>query len=189
VGRPLDDTAFEKVFREYFPGLTLFALKYTGDMDSAKEIVHTVFVNLWEKRERIDADTPLRSYLFTSVYNRCLNYLRDQRKFRKDALFDITVEMAAADDSSAQIEASELSIRIGEALEKLPERCRQVFEMNRFEGLKYRDISEKLGISVKTVEAQMTKALKILREHLKDYFFWMLVAGSAFLQIWYQGIG
>ena len=87
----LDDKAFEQLFRKYFSDLTLFALKYTGDMDSAKEIVHTVFVNLWEKRERVNMDTPLRSYLFTSVYNRCLNYLRDQRKFKKDALFDITV--------------------------------------------------------------------------------------------------
>ena len=189
MSKRLDDRGFEELFRKYFSDLNLFALKYTGDTDSAKEIVHTVFVNLWEKRNRIDTDTPLRSYLFTSVYNRCLNYLRDQRKFKKDALFDITVEMAAADDSSARIETSELSARIDEAMDKLPVKCRQVFELNRFEGLKYRDISDKLGISVKTVEAQMSKALKILREHLKDYFFWYLLAGTAFLQIWYQGIG
>ncbi len=189
VSGQLDDKAFEELFREYFSDLTLFALKYTGDADSAKEIVHTVFVNLWEKRERIDADTSLRSYLFTSVYNRCLNHLRDQRKFKKDALFDVTVEMAAADDAAAGIETSELSGRIEEGLDRLPEKCRQVFELNRFEGLKYREISEKLGISVKTVEAQMTKALRILREHLKDYFFWYLLAGSAFLRIWYQGMG
>ena len=97
--------------------------------------------------------------------------------------------MAATEDAAARIETSELSVRIDEALKKLPEKCRQVFELSRFEGLKYRDISDKLDISVKTVEAQMSKALKILREHLKDYFFWYLLAGTTFLQIWYQGIG
>ncbi len=185
----LDERDFEKLFREYFPGLTLFALKYTGDMDTSKEIVHTVFLNLWEKRGAMDSGRPMKSYLFTSVHNRCLNYLRDQKKFKKDALFDITVEMAAAENPSLSLETDELQQQIDRALDHLPEKCRQVFELNRFEGMKYREIAEKMGISVKTVEAQMSKALKILREHLKDYFVWVLLAGTWILHFLFKGIG
>ncbi len=157
-------------------------------MDTAKEIVHTVFLNLWEKKSTLDPGSSVKSYLFTSVRNRCLNYLRDQRKFKKDVLFDITVEMATAESSSVHLETAELQQQIDEALDHLPEKCRQVFELNRFEGLKYKDIAETLGISVKTVEAQMSKALKILREHLKDYFVWYLLAGTEILHLLYQGI-
>ncbi|MCD6201051.1 MAG: RNA polymerase sigma-70 factor [Bacteroidales bacterium] len=183
-----DDIAFEQLFRKYFSDLTLFALKYTGDMDTAKEIVHTVFLNLWEKKDTMDPASPVKSYLFTSVRNRCLNHLRDQRKFRKDALFDITVEMAAAETSSSYLETAELQQQINAALDQLPEKCRQVFELKRFEGLKYKDIAEDLGISVKTVEAQMSKALKILREYLQDYFVWYLLLGTEILHLLYQGI-
>ena len=185
----IDDNTFEQLFKKYFSDLTLFSLKYIGDMDTAKEIVHTVFLNLWEKREKMDPGPLLKSYLFTSVRNRSLNYLRDQRKFRKDALFDITVEMTSAENTSGQIELSELQSQINNALDHLPEKCREVFELNRFEGLKYKNIAENLGISVKTVEAQMSKALKILREHLRDYLVWYLLIGTGFLQYLYQGIG
>ena len=80
----LDKPAFEQLFRSLFPGLVLFALKFVPDQDTAKEVVHNVFINLWEKRETVDTHISLKSYLFTSVRNRCLNYLRDQKKFDSD---------------------------------------------------------------------------------------------------------
>ena len=80
----LDKQVFEKLFKTFFPSLILFARKYLPDLDTAKEIVHNVFLNLWEKRETIDASKLLKSYLFTSVHNRCLNYIRDQKKFSRD---------------------------------------------------------------------------------------------------------
>ncbi|MCK5463030.1 MAG: sigma-70 family RNA polymerase sigma factor, partial [Bacteroidales bacterium] len=80
----LDKRTFEELFRSFFPSLVLFAQKYVPDQDTAKDIVHNVFINLWEKRQQVDTDSPLKSYLFTSVHNRCLNYIRDQKKFDKD---------------------------------------------------------------------------------------------------------
>ena len=165
----LDKPAFEQLFRSFFPGLVLFAQKYVPDQDTAKEIAHNVFLNLWEKKEKIDTSSSLKSYLFTSVHNRCLNYIRDQKKFDRDESHFERLDSTEFTDASDLLEEQELEQRIYDALQALPEKCREVFTLNRFEGLKYTEIAEKLGISVKTVESQMSKALKILREKLIDY--------------------
>lgn len=172
---PLDKPAFEKLFRSFFPGLVLFAMKYLPDQDSAKEVVHNVFLNLWEKREKIDTSASLKSYLFTSVHNRCLNFIRDRKKFDTDESSILKIESTDFSDGSDRLEEQELEQRIYDALEALPEKCREVFKLNRFEGMKYGEIAGHLGISVKTVEAQMSKALKILREKLSDYLSVLIV--------------
>jgi RNA polymerase sigma-70 factor (ECF subfamily) len=158
-------TQFEKLFRELFKPLCGFALRYVPDADEAKGIVHDVFVHLWERFETLPADTNHRSYLYTAVRNRCLNYLRDRKK--TVALDTIANQQTAPEESA--LETEQLSQEIDWAIQQLPERCREVFELNRFGGLKYIQIAEKLGISVKTVETQMTKALSHLRTHLAKY--------------------
>ncbi len=140
------------------------------DEDDAREVVHLVFISLWEKREEIDFSKSVKSYLFTSVHNRSLNVIRDRKKFSSEEVPD----MAGAWDVSAQIESMELEEKINEALGTLPEKCREIFELNRFDGLKYSEIATQLGISVKTVENQMSKALKILREKLSKYLTLLL---------------
>ena len=165
----LDKPGFESLFRSFFPGLVLFARKYVPDQDTATEIVHNVFLNLWEKREEVDTRTSLKSYLFTSVHNRCLNFIRDQKKFDRDETLLQRLDSDEFTDASDRLEEMELEQRIYDALQALPEKCREVFTLNRFEGLKYGEIAGRLGISVKTVETQMSKALKILREKLSDY--------------------
>jgi RNA polymerase sigma-70 factor (ECF subfamily) len=161
----LDEGSFEQLFRQYFPPLMTFARKILGDEDDAREVVHKVFINLWEKRKELDLRASLKSYLFTSVHNRSLNMIRDRKKFSQAEIPEIAGEW----DVSSQIESMELEEKIREVIRALPEKCREVFELNRFEGLKYAEISERLGISVKTVENQMSKALKILREKLAGY--------------------
>ena len=165
----MDKRAFEELFRSFFPSLVFFAQKFVPDQDTAKEIVHNVFINLWEKRRQVDSTSSLKSYLFTSVHNRCLNYIRDQKKFDKDETIFQRLDSSDFTDGVDRLETQELEQRIYDALQALPEKCREVFMLNRFEGLKYAEIGEKLGISVKTVETQMSKALKILREKLIDY--------------------
>ena len=165
----MDKRSFEELFRSFFPSLVLFAQKYVPDQDTAKDIVHNVFINLWEKRQQVDTGSPLKSYLFTSVHNRCLNYIRDQKKFDKDDTIFQRLDSTDFSDGVDRLEEQELEQRIFDALQALPEKCREIFNMNRFDGLKYAEIAEKLGISVKTVETQMSKALKILREKLIDY--------------------
>jgi RNA polymerase sigma-70 factor (ECF subfamily) len=166
---------FEALFREHFTGLCYFARKYTGDLDSAREIVHTVFIRVWENRSEFDWDKPVKSYLFTSVYNRSMNFIRDNKKFlnHEDAYHqNLVIDESAYSD---HLETAELEENIRKALLKLPDKCREVFELSRFEGKKYTEIAAHLNISVKTVETQMSKALHILKTELKDYLAIMLI--------------
>jgi RNA polymerase sigma-70 factor (ECF subfamily) len=166
---PIVQHKFEKLFREHFTALCYFAQKYLGDLDSSKEIVHSVFIKIWENRDEFDWDKPAKSYLFTSVYNRSLNFIRDNKRFvSSDNSMETSNETGEFNDN---LEIAELESRIKLALQKLPEKCREVFELSRFEGKKYNEIAEILNISVKTVETQMSKALQILRSELKDYIY------------------
>lgn len=165
----LDKVTFEKLFREYFVPLTAFAKKYLNDIDAAKEIVHDVFVNLWTKRATIDIEKSVKSYLYTATYNRSLNFIRDNKKFDSNISVEDNFGTASMESVENNLEALELEEKINNSIALLPEKCKQVFLMSRFEGLKYHEIADKLNISIKTVEAQMSKALKVLKENLKDY--------------------
>lgn len=166
-----DEREFEQLFKSHFQFLCNFAKQYVEDIDIAQDLTQKVFIRLWEKREELDANMSIKSYLFTAVKNRCLNYLRDQKKYRSKIL-DVDcgeVEIAIEEDHFAE---KELSEKIEAALSSLPEKCRQVFEMSRFQQLKYKEIAEELDISQKTVEAHMSKAMKTLRKLLKP-FIWL----------------
>jgi RNA polymerase sigma-70 factor (ECF subfamily) len=170
AGEIMDSSSFEELFRTYFTPLMAFARKVLVDEDEAREVVQKVFISLWEKREEIDLTSSLKSYLFTSVHNRSLNVIRDRKKFSEEEIPDVAGDW----DVSAQIETMELEQKIREVIDSIPEKCRQIFEMNRFDGLKYSEIASQLQISVKTVENQMSKALKILREKLATYMMLLL---------------
>lgn len=139
------------------------------DFEAAKEIVQDAFLSLWEKRETIDMERPVKSYLTMIIHNKCTNFLRDNRKFdqyilRIEELMDIP-EYEAADS----LVEEELKIKIENAIQELPEKCREVFVMNRYQNFKYQEIADKLQISVKTVETQMSKALQHMRIRLSEY--------------------
>jgi RNA polymerase sigma-70 factor, ECF subfamily len=170
---PILKHKFEKLFREHFTALCYFAQKYLGDMDSSKEVVHNVFIKIWENRAEFDWEKPAKSYLFTSVYNRSLNHLRDSKKFVSHESIEFQSTETHAEFINS-MEVAELETKIKLALAKLPEKCREVFELNRFEGKKYAEVAELLNISVKTVETQMSKALKVLKEELKDYIYFFV---------------
>ena len=163
---------FEEMFRTYFTSLCYFAQKYIPDLDSSKEIVHSIFISIWEKRDEFDFEKPAKSYLFTSVYNRCMNFIRDQKKFVDSENSELLLENEAVNNN--HLEAAELESRIWKVINNLPEKCREIFVLNRFEDKKYAEIADHLNISVKTVEAQMSKALRVLRDHLKDYIHLIL---------------
>ena len=170
----LDKPLFEQLFKTHFVHLCNFANQFVSDTDSAKDITQKVFINLWENREKIDPQKAIQSYLFTSVRNRCLNFIRDQKKYRSRILdLDVVDHEFTFDNMDNGI--SELQTKVAEALNALPEKCRLVFEMSRYQNMKYKEIAEELEVSVKTVEAHMSKALKTLREHLKDFVHFLLV--------------
>jgi RNA polymerase sigma-70 factor, ECF subfamily len=160
---------YEELFRLYFASLCCFARKYVPDRDDSKEIVHSVFVNIWEKKEEFDFEKPAKSYLFTSVYNRCMNHIRDRKKFISGSDQTIIESSNEGNTYSDQLEAAELESKIWQIINSLPDKCKKVFILNRFDGKKYSEIAQHLNISVKTVETQMSKALKTLRDHLTEY--------------------
>jgi RNA polymerase sigma-70 factor (family 1) len=169
-----DKTAFDALFRAYYAPLCHYACTFTNnDIDEAEDVVQQVFVKFWEQSATLELQYSPKSYLYKMVYNRCLNNIRNaqvQEKYKKyNAL-----QLEKGHESHPVI-ADELSERIKNALQILPKECRRVFEMSRFEELKYREIAEKLGISIKTVETQMGKALKLMRVELADWMVSLLV--------------
>jgi RNA polymerase sigma-70 factor (ECF subfamily) len=137
-----------------------------ADEDTCKDLAQEVFVELWKKRADLDIHTSLRAYLRRAGVNRALNYLKSNKRFQielHDDQFPDTPDTETADrleqDARAQMEDT-----LGKALDALPEKCRVVFSLSRFEQFSHKEIAEQLGISTKTVENQITKAMKILRD-------------------------
>ena len=161
-----DEAAFSRLFDAYYSALCLFANKYLQDMDLARSLVQQVFIDLWTKRERITVSTSVKSYLYTTVKNRCIDVLR---KTKATTEISESVENLNQTPFRDLVEEAELNDRINASINQLPEKCREIFLLCRFEGMKYSEIAEKLGISVKTVEMQMGIALKKLRDSLSDY--------------------
>lgn len=168
----LNRHAFEQLFRKHYRELVNFGISFLNDQNTSEEIVQEVFLNLWKKSAEMSTDRNIKSYLYTSVKNRCLNYIRDHKKFRSYVL-DVEIELTS--EETDHLRQEEIRNEIERALAKLPEKCRQVFEYSRFDELKYREIAEKMDISVKTVEAQMSKALRILAKELKDLIYLFLI--------------
>jgi len=165
----LNKATFESLFRSEFKRLCFFALQYTKDYDTAREITQESFIGLWEKRETIDLSKPVKTYLSTTVRNKCLNYLRDNKKFNKEIL---DMEGLLSDKTYVQpdrLVETEIRDKIEMAIEELPVKCREIFVLNRHENLKYQEIAIRLEISVKTVETQMSKALQHMRERLAEF--------------------
>ncbi len=157
------------LFRTHFKGLCSFALKYVKDLDTAKEIVQDSFLSLWEKREQIDLSKPVKSYLTTAIYNKSINHLRDNKKFNSDILNFEELYPFNENERNDRLVTNELNRKIHDSINELPEKCREIFMMNRFEDLKYREIAEKLDISIKTVETHMSKALQHMRSRLVEF--------------------
>lgn len=160
-----DEGAYDSVFRTWYPTLVRVAGALLHDMDAAEEVAQEVMLELWRRRHVMDAGLSLRAYLLRSVRNRSLNHLR-HLKVRRDTESDVEALYDAPLAADQPIVAKELAQAVKMALDELPPRCRQVFDLSRVHGLKYAEIAEALDISQKTVEAQMGKALRVLRERL-----------------------
>ena len=170
-----DETAFEQVFKTHFKRLHAYAFTILRDEVEAEEMVQQVFFKLWERNENLTLTGSVSAYLYRAVHNESLNYLK-HRKVRSNHQLHVAYSMKnEVEHPAKKVMAGELEKKIHTALNELPEQCRTIFQMSRFDELKYREIADKLGISVKTVENQMGKALKLLREKLVDFLIFILL--------------
>ena len=160
-----DETAFSNLFNELYSSLCFFSNNYVTDMDKARSLVQQVFVDLWIKREKLNVTQSIKSYMYNAVKNKSIDYLRQHKN---------TIQINANIENTQEtpflnlIQEAEISNKINDSINHLPERCREIFILCRFEGLKHKEIAEKLNISVKTVEMQIGIALKKLRESLSN---------------------
>ncbi len=163
-----DADAFDAIFRSLYPQLVGLAEGMLRQRAVAEETVQDVMLELWRRRESLTLEESLRAYLFRAVRNRALNHLRHEKVERRGEPFAAS-EPSSPPSAQAALEDEEIDAALREAVGALPERCREVFELSRVRGLRYAEIAAAMGISVKTVEAQMGKALRLLRERLAPW--------------------
>ena len=165
-----DSSAFENIYSAYYKDLVVFALRYTNDLNAAEEIVQDTFVKIWEEHRSISITVSLRSYLMKIVKNDFLDRLRHDKIVKNHNVFVQENSPLFENETESYLLQSELQGLIDEALKKLPDEIAETFRLNRFKGMKYREIAKMYGISERTVEVRIGKALHMLRICLKDYF-------------------
>ena len=169
AGQGVEDL-FEQVFKSHFKSLHSYACTIMRDPMPAEEIVQNIFLKLWEKKEEITIKENISVYLYRAVHNESLNYLRHRKVRSAYQSYAMRQHKQTEQEKPAEkVVMKELEKRLEIALQELPEQCRTIFQLSRYEDLKYREIADKLGLSVKTIENQMGKALKLLRLKLVDF--------------------
>ena len=164
-----NESAYEMIFRTYYQPLCRYAYSFLQDKEEAEEVVQAAFITLWEKKNALAIETSLKSYLYRMIRNSCLNVIKHAKVKQQHVARELAVAEVSHESVSQKVHAAELEEKITEAMKTLPEQCRLVFQLSRFEELKYQEIADQLQISIKTVENHMGKALKLMRLQLKDY--------------------
>ena len=169
-----DEQAFRELFIEFYPALCVFAMRYITQQETARDIVQDVFIKIWKNRKSMDITVSFRNFLITSVRNHCTDYLRKQEVENRYMEKNMLSVIHSSPEEVYTLK--ELEISIGNALTKLPPNIREAFEMNRYKGMTYTAIAEKMEVSPKTIESYISRALKFLRVELGEYlsFLWLL---------------
>lgn len=164
-----DREIFNRIFYLFYSDLVNYCGRFVNDDDVAEEIVQDIFTKLWIRHSYININSSLKAYLYKAVRNHTLNYFKyiKQKEKYKQYIGLSTIEKT--DTPLNKLEEKNIQIRIDEAMLMLPEKCRKVFELKRYERLKNKEIAEKLNISIKTVENHISKAIKLLKKALKYY--------------------
>lgn len=174
--RKRDKIIFDYVFNYYYSSLCAFSAQYLNERNAVEDLVQDFFVSLWVDAPRIQIKVSLKSYLFTSIKNRCLDHQKHKKiseKYQNFVLFSKDNQNSSTDQYFAE---SELRQACQKSMEKLSPRCREIFEMSRLKGLSNQEIADKLGITKRTTELQISNSLKILRKELAEFLpFWMIV--------------
>lgn len=184
-----NERIFEVIFRKYYQSLCNYANSMLKEIDEAEEVVQNLFSGIWEKRTELEISVSLKSYLYRAVHNHCLNRIKHLKIREEYQQYANSYYESSYESVSQSVIKNELERKIEEAIDKLPEQCRLIFRLSRFEELKYHEIAEQLAISPKTVENQIGKALKILRVELAEYLPLVILLVDGLIQLkidyWY----
>lgn len=174
-----DATAFQAIFHEFYVPVCKAIQRFIRDKGIVEDLAQDIFVRLWERREQINITTSLGAYLHRMAINEALTYLRRQKKFQINDIDGRDFE-ANEHNFDEVMTGNELKVNISAAIDRLPPRCQAVFKLSRYEKMSYKEIGDQLDISVKTVENQMGKALKILRGLLQNHLQWLVLCAGFF---------
>ncbi len=168
-----NNLAFEQLYKSYYNPLFFFAIQYLKEDSDAENMVQETFLAFWLNRENFNGtnESSVRAWLYNTIKNKCLNYLdRESNKHKYVDHQRHTLDLATLNELEiSEVTFNEIESLLHEALELMTPQCRKVFELSRFKGLKNKDIAEELSITIKAVESNMTRALKLLKAHLHDY--------------------
>jgi RNA polymerase sigma-70 factor, ECF subfamily len=171
-----DHSAIQWLYEKFYIALCVYANRFTKNKSSSEEIVQQTFFKLWEKREKLEIKESVSAYLYTSVRNNCLNYLKHEHIINRyseaisQSLRDSEEFLAISQETGLSIFiAQELEQKINTAIGNLPEQCREIFKMSRFSGLKHTEIAKAKGITLNTVQKQISIALAKLKTELAEY--------------------
>lgn len=159
---------FELLFREFYKPLLIHANRILQDGQEAEEVVQNLFFNIWKNRQDLSINISVNSYLYSAVRNNCLQFIKRQKIKTKYEQYLLSYS-ADSIEPIEYLEYNELHNKLYQVMNDLPERCQEIFKLNRFQGLKYQEIADQLKISIKTVEANMSKALKHFRKNLNEF--------------------
>lgn len=172
---------FETVFREHYSSLCAYAIGFVKEQETCEDIVQETFVKFWNNRNEIEIETSVKSYLYRAVRNACLNFIKHSNISNAFKQYNSEEISYSEQNQGDALATSELEQKIRNTIDLMPTERRKIFIMSRYEELKYKEIAERLDISIKTVENQMGKALAFLRNELTDflptiiliiYYFW-----------------
>lgn len=164
-----DQVSFSIIFSNYYSDLVHFAFHFIHDLNESQEIVQDVFLKIWENRHHLDIDISLKSYLLKSVQNRCIDYSRHYNIKQHYSSAILENHFDSTRDTEDYLMHSELEEKLYSALQRVPAEFSEPFTMSRFEGMNYAKIAQKLGVSIRTIEVRIAKALLLLKKELKDF--------------------
>ena len=172
-----DKNAFSYIFRRYYKDLVLFGGTFLPDLELCEDIIQSIFLKLWKDRTNLLIESSLKAYLLKAVRNSCVDEIRHIYVIREHKSYINSLDVLVDVDTENYILYSDLYEKMQQALEELSPEQRQAFEMNRFEGLKYREIAQRLNVSERTVEVRISKAIQLLRVRLKDFLILLIYLG------------
>ncbi|MHB1278825.1 MAG: RNA polymerase sigma-70 factor [Bacteroidia bacterium] len=176
-----DESALKELFHLYYDALVHFVTPMLRDQDRARDVVQDVFFKIWEKRHDLQVTNSLKAYLYMAVRNHALNIIKRENRIElNDDEAVLEAKSGTHDGSYDRLREKDLQKKLAACLDLLPPKCRQVFELSRFEHFSNKDIADTLDISVKTVENQMTKALQLMRSNLLPYLRLLLILSSQY---------